>query len=307
LPENIEKAVQRSASVQVSAQLRSLDVSGNATQKFDREQWKSSLGPIIENWSRLIEGESLRSNKREASQPTNQFVLFENENAIALCAFVDSHIMELKKVLFGSALLTPAIQSMGSALMKGEVPSAWEKRWEGPETATAYLTMLVRKKKALTKWAELAMNGRLLSQPLNLSDLFNPGTFLNALKQESARNLKVPLEETKLVSAWDARKLSGCGLIATLDGMYIENAIIDRGELAEVGQGAAEITTSPSLSLAFIPINQPDPMRGASTLSVPIYCTPSREKHLVDVGIPIREGDQSLWILSGVAFLLSSE
>jgi dynein heavy chain 2 len=307
LPENIQRAVQRSASTIVSSQLRSLDVSGNATEKFDKELWKVSLGPLIDNWSKLIDGEVLKSSKQEANEPTNQFVLFENENAMALCAFVDSQIMELKKVLFGSALLTPAIQAMGSSLMRGEVPAIWEKRWEGPETATAYLTMLVRKKKALSRWAELAMNKQLLRQPLNLSDLFNPGTFLNALKQESARMLKVPLEETKLVSAWSESKLSGCGLIATLDGMFIENAVIDHGELAEVGTSAAEITRSPALSLAFIPINQPEPSRGIDTLSIPIYCTPTREKHLVDVAVPIRSGDDAMWILAGVAFLLSGE
>jgi dynein heavy chain 2 len=225
---------------------------------------------------------------------------------------------------------------VGSALLRGDVPVSWEKKWDGgPEVASAWLTTLVRKKRALTRWAAMSASqgaSRLLASPLNLSDLFNPGTFLNAFRQQSARALRVPLEETRLVSAWETTtnsnssstksKLSGigCDLVVTCDGLVVENAEVDsKGGycLAEVLPSAPETSRAPQLSLAFVPTNHPsDPYRGESTLLVPVYHSPTREKHLVDIAVPIgggRGGGENAaditakWVLSGVAFLLSGE
>ena len=240
--------------------------------------------------------------------PTDQFVLFENEAAAQLCVFVSSQIHALKAVVFGSALLTPNIQAVGAALMQGEVPQAWEKKWEGPEVATAWLEMLGRKKRALSKWVDAVTAGRLLAGPLNLADLFNPGTFLNALRQQAARRLKVPLEETKLVSAWDPGKLAGCEVILTADGFWVENAVVSgkSSELTEVAAQAPEMSPAPSLYLSYVALSHPEPYRTGETLGVPVYLSPSREKHLVDLTVPAR-GDPSTWVLAGVAFLLSEK
>ncbi len=40
------------------------------------------------------------------------------------------------------------------------------------------------------------------------------------------------MEETKLVSAWG--KLPGAALMATLEGLWIENAVIEGGNITEV-------------------------------------------------------------------------
>ena len=313
LPENIQRALQRSQSAAVGGQLRSLSVSGTAALKFDRERWRSSLSPLIEVWASLMEGQNIEARNRpkgseKGMSPTDQFVLFENEAAAQLCVFVSSQIHALKAVVFGSALLTPNIQAVGAALMQGEVPQAWEKKWEGPEVATAWLEMLGRKKRALSKWVDAVTAGRLLAGPLNLADLFNPGTFLNALRQQAARRLKVPLEETKLVSAWDPGKLAGCEVILTADGFWVENAVVSgkSSELTEVAAQAPEMSPAPSLYLSYVALSHPEPYRTGETLGVPVYLSPSREKHLVDLTVPAR-GDPSTWVLAGVAFLLSEK
>ena len=47
-----------------------------------------------------------------------------------------------------------------------------------------------------------------MEKPVNLSDLFHPETFLNALRQRSARNLKIAIDELKLVSSFDQSKVN---------------------------------------------------------------------------------------------------
>jgi len=62
--------------------------------------------------------------------------------------------------------------------------------------------------------------GQLLERPVQLSDLFHPETFLNALRQRSARKLKVAIDELKLVSSFENGRL-GRESVVTLDGLWL--------------------------------------------------------------------------------------
>ena len=64
---------------------------------------------------------------------------------------------------------------------------SWLREWEGPEEPVLYLRSLVGKTLALGVWEERGREGRLLKDTLDLSELFHPDTFLNALRQQTAR------------------------------------------------------------------------------------------------------------------------
>ena len=59
--------------------------------------------------------------------------------------------------------------------------------WEGPGEPALYLRSLVGNALALGVWEERGREGRLLQDTLDLSELFHPDTFLNALRQQTAR------------------------------------------------------------------------------------------------------------------------
>ena len=50
-----------------------------------------------------------------------------------------------------------------------------------------YLRALIAKTLALGSWVEKSESGSLLRDVLDLSELFHPDTFLNALRQQTAR------------------------------------------------------------------------------------------------------------------------
>lgn len=103
-----------------------------------------------------------------------------------------------------------------------QLPPAWDRAWEGPESPTEYCRSVVRRAVAVEAWWGAAKSGALLSgAPLDLSDLFHPGTFLNALRQFSARQLGVPLDMLKLASCWDAGRVSGPGMVQVRRGLGI--------------------------------------------------------------------------------------
>ena len=60
LPQNIQRSVQRAQSKHVIKQLKALQVLDAAAAGFDREQWRTQLGPLLEMWSRLTSGSGVR-------------------------------------------------------------------------------------------------------------------------------------------------------------------------------------------------------------------------------------------------------
>ena len=62
---------------------------------------------------------------------------------------------------------------------------SWLKKWDGPEDPMQYLRGLVARACAILNWVE--KGPRLLHETLDLAELFHPDTFLNALRQQTAR------------------------------------------------------------------------------------------------------------------------
>lgn len=82
----------------------------------------------------------------------------------------------------------PSTHQLAQSLLNHQVPPTWSSQWEGPEEPSLYLRTLVGKALALSTWQEKSAQGVLLKEkPLDLSEVFNPATFLNALRQETAR------------------------------------------------------------------------------------------------------------------------
>jgi len=222
------------------------------------------------------------------------------------------------KVLFGSGLLTPAIQHAATALLSGSVPADWRRSWDvGPEKPQSWLRDLVSKRISLAKWkAALAKGGssNLLSSPLVLGDLFNPATFINALRQQTARQLGTAIDLVKMICSWDkdgARRIGGtggCPLPCTLSNLYLQGATFQSSALHESAPEAAEIGLTPPVCIGFVPITKDDTYRADEAVSVPIYLSPTREDFLMELQMPIKGNDQqNHWILTGIALFLSGD
>lgn len=225
-----------------------------------------------------------------------------------------AYVLHYIQVLFGSGLLTPAIQSAATSLLSGVVPSDWRRAWDvGPEKPQAWLRDLVSKRISLGKWkAALTKGGstNLLSAPLCLGDLFNPATFINALRQQTARKLGTAIDLVKMVCSWekDPRKLANaCPLYCTLSNLLLQGADFHSGSLQESSPEAAEMTTTPPVCIGFVPITADDTYAADASVTIPIYLSPTREDVLTELQMPIKGEDQNKWILSGVALFLSGD
>lgn len=69
-----------------------------------------------------------------------------------------------------------------------QTPSSWLKLWDGPEDPLEFLRSLMRRALGIGRWVAKSDQGSLLREPLDLSELLHPATFLNALRQQTARS-----------------------------------------------------------------------------------------------------------------------
>jgi dynein heavy chain 2 len=330
LPDNIERSLQRTNSAQLIRQLRVLSSSDAEASKYDREKWRTQLGPVMELWQQLVSSspgvvskkagrdstsQSSHANNKKVNDPVDDFVAMEYELAGEICSVVDASLSGLKKVLFGSGLLTPAIQVAATALLAGTVPQEYKNHWDGgPEKPQAWLRELVRKRLSLGKWKGILNKGgsaALLSSPLSLNDLFNPGTFINALRQQTARSLNTAIDKVKMVCSWEKdfrRMKNDCPLPCVLSSLLLQGATFQGGVLQESSPEGSELTPTPDVCVGFVPAVSRDTYDSQTAVTVPIYMTPSREEFLMELQMPIGQGgDQDRWILSGVALSLTEE
>lgn len=359
LPDNVERSLQRTTSTAVIKQLRMLSAIDSQGGKFDRDKWRAQLSPILDLWQQLTTSSpGLLATKRSigssataspaarnavTSSPIDDFVGMEFELAGELCNMIDLSMQALKKVLFGSGLLTPTIQAIASSLISGFVPSEWLRRWDrGPEKPQSWLREIIKKRIALTKWKTLCSGQgssspvpRLLSEPLSLGDLFNPATFVNALRQQTARKLNLAIDRVVMISTWSTltsvSAASGgnevmtalhqeCPLPCTLTNMLLQGAsfsVVNAGSntsvlLQEPSPDGSEIIPAPLIHFGFIPIPEVnDEKKGPKSpagVEIPVYLNPSREDFLLEFLIPYgnkNNEDKEKWILAGVALFLS--
>lgn len=185
-------------------------------------------------------------------------------------------------------------------------------QWDaGPEKPQAWLREVVRKRISLTKWKASLVKNSLLSSSLSLGDLFNPATFINALRQQTARQLGTAIDMVKMICAWDKdmrRMQSDCPLPCVLSGLQLQGAMFHNGALQESPAESAVMATTPEVAVGFVPIKARETYESDMAVMIPVYLTPTREDHLTELQMPLQAPeDHDKWILSGVALFLSGD
>ena len=318
LPANSDRAVQRRAAADVEANLRALGQGAEAAAGFDREKWSASLSPLLTLWQRLASTvEKVRSaaapaaggSGTAAADPVDAFVALELGKAKALLRIVDDSLAAIGRVVRGTELLGAETKAQGNALIKGEVPASWAKRWEGPERPDVWMRAAVRRIGAALEWHAAAGSGTLLQRPLRLADLLHPAFFLTALRQQTARRARAPMDSLRLAAALDAGALPrGAALHVQLDGLLLQGASCAPPHgLEPIAADAPTFSPMPQLYLAWVAGGEAAPMYSAdkSTL-LPLYLDPEREALLAELRLPCT-GTESQWLQAGAALFLSSD
>ena len=327
LPANIERSYQRSRSSETISQLRALMRSAVGGSKFEREKWSAELSPILNLWKKLNQGSSLLQMKAappggdensSSQDPIAAFVQLEHYNGVVLIQKVHKSLVSLSKVIRGSSLLDETVSKLADHLMKQETPPQWQKMWEGPEEPIEYIKMIVSKANRVEKWLSKVQQGSLLgnSDPLDLSDLFYPDTFLGALRQTTAREYDISMESLKLINSWSTMSssshrggvASSAKLPIRVTGLVLEGGHFDGLRLTEASHHSPTFNATPICTMAWVPKQESGQYRDSEAIKLPMYHTSQREKILAFLDVPGGGGDQTnKWLQAGIVLFLDNQ
>ncbi|XP_018025771.1 cytoplasmic dynein 2 heavy chain 1, partial [Hyalella azteca] len=310
LPANIERSRQRMNSSRVIHQLKVLMRSAELVGKFDKEKWRAQLSPVLNLWKKLNQGSALL--QLEAAPPSGSnvspltaFVQLEQYQALQMVQAVHRSLAALSKVIRGTLLLTSEVQKLADSLLKQETPGTWHELWEGPDDPLEYLRSLVRRAQGAVEWAARNDSGALLRDSLDLGDTLHPGTFLNALRQHTAREYSVAMDELVLVSSWSRGGVPDARVLLKWVGLQLEGATFDGSRLMQNTHDSASITAAPSCTVAWVPKDKKPNMYQDDLVAVPVYTSSLRESVVCSLDVPCSKPSHQ-WIQAGIALLLTN-
>ncbi|KAM9321467.1 cytoplasmic dynein 2 heavy chain 1 [Gastrophryne carolinensis] len=310
LPANIARSSQRMISSQVISKLRILSRVVTAGSKFDRELWSNELSPVLSLWKKLNQNSNLIHQK--VSPPTERhgspilsFIILEQFNAIRLVQSIHQSLAALSKVIRGTSLLSSEVQSLASALLEQKCPLSWQSKWEGPEDPLQYLRGLVSRTIAIQSWVEKSEKQTLLSDTLDLSELFHPDTFLNALRQETARTMNCSMDNLRFVASWKGR-IHDAKLQVKVSGLQLEGCSFDGSRLLENQHDSPSVSTVPPCYMAWITQHNVGIYSPEECISLPVYTSAERDRVVTNLDVPCG-GSQNRWIQCGAALFLKNQ
>ena len=308
LPPNIDRSVQRFNSQKYINVLKAITAISKEDLKFDREMWAKALGPILKLWKSIYKPDGFRAIKIKpgnlnSEDPVEAFVYMETQSMLVTLQKINESLSSIARVIKGAGMLTSKIEKEATDLLKREVPEFWCTFWEGPEIPQDWLVIFERKATSLLSWIERTEAGSLLESSLNLSDLFHPETFFNALRQKCGRGLACPIDELKLVSSFE-RKSLGSKMTIKLEGMFLQGAGFEGGGIVDhLSENLSELIPLPVCNLAWVRKSDPDVYSVDMVVSIPVYFTILRENLLCELNVP-NSGSADSKIISGVAMIL---
>ena len=112
-----------------------------------------------------------------------------------------------------------------------------------------------------------------------MSDVLRPLTFLNALKQQTARAAGVAVDALRLECTWDKSVPRGAALSVIISGLFAQGGSFNGSQLQEVASDSPSITALPSATIGFV--SDSASVENPAAVSVPVYETSTREKYVL--------------------------
>jgi len=240
--------------------------------------------------------------------------LQECERMALLLATIRTSLVELEDGLLGKLNMTEEMEELATKLYLGQQPAGWAK--------VAYPSL-----KALAEWySDLVARCDQLQEyqtdlvaptSLWISGLFNPMSFITAIKQVTARETGASLDDmtlqtdvTNYRSPEELPERAESG--AYLHGFYLEGAAWELGRGTEQGYLTDMVLKDlhPVLPVVHVTAVSAADQITVARYECPAYQTSLRGAHFVLeclLAMESEESDEKLWILAGVALLMAPE
>lgn len=315
---NSDRSLQRINSTRVIMTLRQLasaagveggDGSGGGVAT---KAWKEQLSPLWKLWENVSKAQLAKLKNVEVravspdDPPVVAFVLMDAAEAARLGDKVSNSLLNIQKVANGSGLSTPEINAEATSLLRTETPPKWQSTWpSAPDAPQAFLKGLAERIVALKgDWIRRITSSNIFQDAVKLSDFLRPDVFLNALRQQTARRLKVPIDSLHLVASFEPHLMSDAStspLPVTVQGLILEGCSFDASKRILIESTRTSPLTSllPPLTIAWMsraahPERAVSSARHPSVVAMPIYASLNRERVIGEVHLHTESGRQRI-------------
>jgi len=258
LPQNVDRSVQRYTSAQVILKLNNIYSISSDSFKFDKTLVGEKLLPIFNMWKSIYTQDIVDSISRTAikiintEDPLKIFIKSEASHIYELILAVEKTFNEISQSLFSNGLITSNILKNCNSLLQNQIPDAWIKLWEGPELPLNYIKSLSKKITGVISYVNYAINDNLLENPLNLADFIHPDAFISALRQNSARRNKIPIDQLELACDFSNTRKDPNIIVAKISGLFLQGSDLEGGQLIDSSGDKSEIIALPSMNLYWV-------------------------------------------------------
>jgi len=238
----------------------------------------------------------------------------ESDRMNLLLGDIKRSLLELELGIAGALNISDKMEALAGALMFNKVSASWEKlAYPSLKPLALWYPDLIKRVSQLEQWTE---NIKLLKSTW-LPGLFNPNSFLTAIKQVTARLKGLPLDfmtNRSFVSNW--HESNDLPLEPALGGVFIHGLFLE-GASWEEGKGPDEgyIADSkmnelhvdmPIMNIYSVHIEE---MSWESMYHCPVFITSLRGATFVyQANLRMDADDNELrWVLAGAAMLLTED
>ncbi|CRH00097.1 dynein heavy chain, putative [Plasmodium relictum] len=241
---------------------------------------------------------------------TNTFVVIaikEAEKFNKLIECISDTLIEIKLVLDGILNMNDKIQNTIKSLLLHNIPDIWKNySYPSKKKLMPWFENFKLRIQFIKEWISKIRNKIFLPNSVWLSALFNPISFLTAIKQKFAHENKVPIDKLKL--KWQVTNITKVeDLNNKNNSLYIHGLFL---------QGASWLINSKNDTFVFDKNNLKENVSYGNIIeSVPkniyfpmplvyVYCISNEQDELLNSKI---DDTEDKWILAGVALFLSDD
>lgn len=252
LPLNIDRAWQKNISGKIIMSLTTLSLV--KSEKTEKNVMFHNLMPVLTFWRKLNKSQEFLHatipKSTNENQPLKRFISDEKIFSLKLVQDIHKTLSSINRVVRGTALPTKNDIIIANSLIEYQTPKEWLLLWNGPSEPFRYLQSLINKTSTISKWDVTTKVDELFREPVKLSVLFHPRTFLAALKQHTSQASSIPMDNLKVTNIWNGRLKSQYNV--TLTGLLIEGAMFDGNVLTKCMADSDSITSAPNCSFAWV-------------------------------------------------------
>jgi dynein heavy chain len=245
-----------------------------------------------------------RSMSDEEKGPYQFVFLQECEYMNVLVGEMIRSLSELQLGFKGELTMSPAMEALAQCLYQEQIPGKWAKYgFASTRPLMSWLMNLKDRCEQLNEWVADPLN---IPKVVDISKLFNPQSFLTAIKQLCCQQQSLELDKLQVfteVTKREAKQVDAAARDgAFVSGMFLEGARWDvNGNCLEDSKPKEMFSKMPVVNCkAGAAVDREE----KNIYICPTYCTPTRRPYYVFPAQLRTKQFPQKWVLGGVALIL---